>query len=57
MTRIDRDIYNVCVVSPIPGNWEGGEQVDIIVSFMVAVMAGVACHLICKWLDSNNKDN
>lgn len=30
---------------------------EIIVSFGVAVMAGVACHLVCKWLDSNDKDN
>jgi len=24
---------------------------DFILSFIIAVMAGVTCHLICKWLD------
>ncbi len=26
-------------------------------SFLVAVVAGVVCHIICKWLDSNVDDN
>ena len=30
---------------------------EIVISFVVAVLAGVICHLICKWLDSNDKDN
>lgn len=30
---------------------------EIVISFLVAVAAGVTCHLICKWLDSHNKDN
>ena len=29
----------------------------LVISFLVAVAAGVTCHLICKWLDSHNKDN
>lgn len=24
-----------------------------IASFYVAVMAGIVCHIICKWLDQN----
>jgi len=28
---------------------------DILASFLVAVMAGVACHYIIKWLDSDDK--
>ena len=35
----------------------GGEHMEIVISFLVAVAAGVTCHLICKWLDSHNKDN
>lgn len=35
----------------------GGEHMEIVISFWVAVAAGVTCHLICKWLDSHNKDN
>ena len=34
-----------------------GEHMEIVISFLVAVAAGVTCHLICKWLDSHNKDN
>jgi hypothetical protein len=26
-----------------------------IISFLIAVAAGVVCHYIIKWLDSNNK--
>ena len=36
----------------------GGVHVgEIIISFLIAVMAGVACHYIIKWLDSDRKDN
>ncbi len=35
----------------------GGEHMEIVISFLVAVAAGVTCHLICKWLGSHNKDN
>ena len=35
----------------------GGEHMEIVISFLVAVAAGVTCHLICKWLDRHNKDN
>ena len=35
----------------------GGEHMEIVISFLVAVAAGMTCHLICKWLDSHNKDN
>jgi hypothetical protein len=28
-----------------------------IISFLVAITAGVACHYIIKWLDSNDKGN
>ncbi len=27
------------------------------ISFFVTVMAGMVCHLVCKWLDRNNEDN
>jgi len=30
---------------------------EIVISFLGTVLAGVVCHLICKWLDSNDKDN
>jgi hypothetical protein len=30
---------------------------EVVISFLVAVSAGVACHYIIKWLDSDNKSN
>lgn len=35
----------------------GGVWMEVAISFFVTVMAGVVCHLVCKWLDRNNKDN
>ncbi len=30
---------------------------EVVISFLVAVLAGVACHCIIKWLDSDDKCN
>ena len=30
---------------------------EVFVAFIVAVAAGVACHYIIKWLDSDDKGN
>jgi len=30
---------------------------DAILSFLIAVVGGVPCHYIIKWLDSDDKDN
>ena len=35
----------------------GGEHMEIVISFLVTVAAGVTCHLICKWLDRHDRDN
>ncbi len=35
----------------------GGVHMEFIISFLVAVTAGVVCHYIIKWLDGNHKDN
>ena len=35
----------------------GGVWMEFVISFFVSVMAGVACHLICKWLDRNDLGN
>ncbi len=35
----------------------GGVGMEVAISFFVTVMAGVVCHLVCKWLDRNDKDN
>ena len=35
----------------------GGGRMEIIITFLVAVAAGVTCHYIIKWLDGDHKDN
>lgn len=35
----------------------GGVVMEVVISFLVDVAAGVACHYIIKWLDSDRKDN
>ena len=30
---------------------------ELFASFFIAVMAGVACHYIIKWLDGDDKSN
>lgn len=35
----------------------GGVDMEFFVSFFIAVMAGVACHYIIKWLDSDDMSN
>lgn len=40
---------------PESGNRKGVFNVEFLISLIVAVMAGVISHLICKWLDSDKK--
>jgi hypothetical protein len=35
----------------------GGVGMEVIITFLVAVAAGVVCHYIIKWLDGDHKDN
>lgn len=35
----------------------GGVDMEYLLSFLIAVLGGVACHYIIKWLDSNDRDN
>ena len=42
---------------PIRQRKGGVHMQDAIISFLVAIMGGVACHYIIKWLDSNDDDN
>ncbi|RHD89458.1 hypothetical protein DW776_16460 [Ruminococcus sp. AM30-15AC] len=46
------DIFNML----LPSIWQqkrGMLVLDIFISFLISVMAGIACHYICKWLDRN----
>lgn len=38
---------------PDTGNRKGVSAMEIFASFVVAVVAGVVCHYIIKWLDSD----
>ena len=35
----------------------GGVNMEILITFLIAVAAGVVCHYVIKWLDSDRKDN
>ena len=35
----------------------GGVEMEMLITFCVTVVGGVACHYIIKWLDRNDKDN
>lgn len=36
---------------------KGGEIMQTLIAIIVAVIANVVGHLICKWLDSNLQDD
>ena len=42
----------IYVATPIQAQERGGFM-EIIISFIISVMAGVVAYYICKWLDSN----
>lgn len=53
---------NICAILYLLSNrypaTEGGVWMEFIISFILAVTAGVTCHYVIKWLDSSNdKDN
>ena len=35
----------------------GGVNIEVFISSLVAITAGVACHYIIKWLDGDDKSN
>lgn len=47
--------YNVPAVPPYTWQQEGGARMEILLSFLVSVAAGVAAYYICKWLDRHRK--
>ena len=48
--------YNLCVAHRYQQQG-GGVHMELFASFLIAVMAGVACHYIIKWLDGDDKSN
>lgn len=49
--------YNIQRCRTQSGNRKGVYYLDLIISFLVSVMAGVASYYICKWLDGDDSDN
>ena len=45
--------YTYTVAASYSGNREEVSLLNALVSFLVAVAAGVACHYIIKWLDGD----
>ena len=43
------------MLPPLYWQQEGGHYMEDAISFIFAVMAGVVCHLICKWLDGDKQ--
>ena len=47
-----RSWYNIGVTLPIPVTERGASNMyDLLISFIVSVVAGVVAAYICKWLD------
>ena len=40
---------------PICGNREGVETVNVLIDFLVSVMASVVGYYVCKWFDRRDK--
>jgi hypothetical protein len=51
--RICRNLlsYGCCP----PGNRKEVGMLYILISFLVSVAAGIACHCLCRWLDERKK--
>lgn len=45
------------VATPRQAQEGGVSTLDVVVAFLVSVMAGMACHYICKWLDGDDTGN
>ena len=45
------------VVAPSLATEGGGVHLNILISFLVSVVAGVVSYYICKWLDGDDSDN
>ena len=48
--------YNKIVII-YPLAWKGGENMQELINFIIAVSAQVVGNLLCKWLDSKKKDD
>ena len=49
--------YIIMMLSPPVVAVKGGDAVEILLSFMISVMAGIVANYICKWLNRKAPDN
>lgn len=49
--------YNAVGCLYLPWQQGGGEKMTPLADFILAVVAGVIGHYICKWLDRHSKGN
>lgn len=40
---------------PNPSQWREVRNLEILVSFLVSVLAGIVTYYICKWLDDDDE--
>ena len=45
----------ILAVLPNPSQWGEVRNLEILVSFLVSVLAGIVTYYICKWLDEWRK--
>ena len=43
----------ILAVLPNPSQWREVRNLEILVSFLVSVLAGIVTYYICKWLDDD----
>ncbi len=55
-----QDSSNTAIMAVLPPtpNWqqEGGESMELLITFLVSVVAGIVAYYICKWLDRHDQD-
>lgn len=45
----------ILTVLPTPSQWREVRNLEILVSFLVSVLAGIVTYYICKWLDDDDE--
>jgi membrane protein DedA with SNARE-associated domain len=45
------------LLSPYTAQRKGGAHMDLLLTFLISVVASVVGYYICKWLGRNDKDS
>ena len=49
--------YNINVAAPILAKEGGVDLLELLLPFLISVLASIAAYYICKWLDRNDNGN